>query len=150
MISFKICNGVYNYYSIIPEILRKFTNVTTILCRISFKFKYFFYPSLNRFSISANLENDLALFCSASMVSGVVTSFNSMPFDIAKTRIQNLKLEGKVPNVLSVILEIARKEGIKALWKGFWPSYCRIGPHSVLTFIVNEELNKFYRIKFMT
>ncbi|OAD60011.1 Mitochondrial 2-oxoglutarate/malate carrier protein [Eufriesea mexicana] len=83
-------------------------------------------------------------FC-ASMLSGFLTTFNSMPFDVAKTRIQNLKGVGKPPGIIKMLLSISKTEGITALWKGFWPTYCRVGPHTVLTFIINEQITNLYR-----
>ncbi|XP_011648199.1 mitochondrial 2-oxoglutarate/malate carrier protein-like [Pogonomyrmex barbatus] len=94
------------------------------------------------------LKEGLGLHFGASMISGFVTAFNSMPFDIAKTRIQNMKVIGKPPGMISVIMSIATSEGITALWKGFWPTYCRIGPHTVITLVVNEQLMRLYRTRF--
>lgn len=81
----------------------------------------------------------------ASMMSGFLTTFNSMPFDVAKTRIQNLKSKEKAPGMLKMMISIWKSEGLNALWKGFWPTYCRVGPHTVITFIVNEQIANFYR-----
>eukprot|EP00794_Sanderia_malayensis_P015041 gene15041-16594_t len=90
---------------------------------------------------------------SASMISGFATTFASMPPDIAKTRIQSMKIiDGKpeYKGALDVLIKIVRKEGIVSLWKGFTPCYLRIGPHTVLTFIFLEQLNiaakKFYGV----
>ncbi|XP_011873179.1 PREDICTED: mitochondrial 2-oxoglutarate/malate carrier protein-like [Vollenhovia emeryi] len=95
-----------------------------------------------------NVKEGLGLHFGASMVSGFVTAFNSMPFDITKTRIQNMKSTGKLPGMISVMASIAKNEGIRSLWKGFWPTYCRIGPHTVLTLVINEQLMHLYRIYF--
>lgn len=56
-----------------------------------------------------------------------------------------MKITGKTPGTFTVMLSIARTEGVGFLWKGFWPTYCRIGPHTVLTFIINEQLMHFLR-----
>ncbi|XP_043270135.1 mitochondrial 2-oxoglutarate/malate carrier protein-like [Venturia canescens] len=101
------------------------------------------------FNKKFDVPEGIGLHFSASMLSGIVTAFNSMPFDIAKTRIQNLEGKGKPPNVLHVITKIARTEGVTALWKGFLPTYYRIGPHTVITFIFNEQFAKLYRQTFM-
>lgn len=37
------------------------------------------------------------------------------------------------------------KEGFFSLWKGFTPYYARLGPHTVLTFIFLEQMNKYYK-----
>ncbi|CAI2722644.1 unnamed protein product [Schistosoma spindalis] len=83
----------------------------------------------------------------ASLLSGFTTSVFSLPIDIAKTRIQNMKtIDGKpeYKNMGDVILRVIRNEGILSLWKGFTPYFLRIGPHTVLTFIFLEQLNRLY------
>lgn len=86
-----------------------------------------------------------ALYFCASMLSGFITSFTSMPFDVAKTRVQSVKTTIKPPGLLSMMRLILKNEGITALWKGFWPTYCRIGPHTVLTLSFNDEITKLYK-----
>ncbi|CAL8095319.1 unnamed protein product [Orchesella dallaii] len=86
-------------------------------------------------------------FC-ASMISGLVTTAASMPVDIAKTRIQNMKIiDGKPEYTGSadVLLKVVKREGVFALWKGFTPYYARLGPHTVLTFIFLEQMNGWYK-----
>eukprot|EP00045_Choanoeca_perplexa_P003335 m.29937 g.29937 ORF g.29937 m.29937 type:complete len:302 (+) comp11989_c1_seq3:170-1075(+) len=86
-------------------------------------------------------------FC-ASMISGLLTTLASMPVDIVKTRIQNMKVVNGVPeykNGLDVLTKIVAKEGFFSLWKGFVPYYSRLGPHTVLTFIFLEQLNQAYQ-----
>uniref|UniRef100_A0A914HLP3 Mitochondrial 2-oxoglutarate/malate carrier protein n=1 Tax=Globodera rostochiensis TaxID=31243 RepID=A0A914HLP3_GLORO len=86
-------------------------------------------------------------FC-ASMASGLATTVASMPVDIVKTRIQNMRIVDGRPEfsgVLDVVRRVLANEGIFALWKGFLPYYMRLGPHTVLTFIILEQMNAFYR-----
>ena len=47
---------------------------------------------------------------------------------------------------LDVILKVIKYEGVSALWKGFTPYYFRLGPHTVLTFIFLEQMNKWYKV----
>lgn len=84
----------------------------------------------------------------ASMISGLITTAASMPVDIAKTRIQNMKtINGKpeYSGAVDVLTKTIRNEGFFSLWKGFVPYYARLGPHTVLTFIFLEQMNKNYR-----
>ena len=37
-------------------------------------------------------------------------------------------------------------QGFFSLWKGFTPYYFRLGPHTVLTFIFLEQMNKAYKL----
>ncbi|KAL1139932.1 hypothetical protein AAG570_006909 [Ranatra chinensis] len=92
-------------------------------------------------------ENIMLHFCS-SMISGLITTAASMPVDIAKTRIQNMKMIDGKPEFKGagdVLMKVVRNEGFFALWKGFTPYYARLGPHTVLTFIFLEQLNQAYK-----
>ena len=82
------------------------------------------------------------------MISGLVTTAASMPVDIAKTRIQNMKIIDGKPEYKGagdVLVKVIRNEGFFALWKGFTPYYARLGPHTVLTFIFLEQMNGYYK-----
>ncbi|XP_068980323.1 mitochondrial 2-oxoglutarate/malate carrier protein-like [Bombus flavifrons] len=93
-------------------------------------------------------ENNITLHFVSSMISGLVTTAASMPVDIAKTRIQNMKIVDGKPEfkgAVDVIIQVCRNEGIFSLWKGFFPYYARLGPHTVLTFVFVEQMRDFYR-----
>ncbi|TFJ98477.1 GATA-type zinc finger protein 1 [Platysternon megacephalum] len=96
-------------------------------------------------------DNIFCHFC-ASMISGLVTTAASMPVDIAKTRRNMRMIDGKpeYKNGLDVLLKVIRYEGFFSLWKGFTPYYARLGPHTVLTFIFLEQMNKFYKKFFLS
>jgi solute carrier family 25 oxoglutarate transporter 11 len=95
-----------------------------------------------------NFNEGLWLHFVASMFSGFVTTAASMPVDIAKTRIQNMKItaDGKpeYKGAIDVLAKVVKYEGVFALWKGFWPYYFRLGPHTVITFVIMEQMNSFY------
>ncbi|KAK2727263.1 mitochondrial 2-oxoglutarate/malate carrier protein-like [Artemia franciscana] len=93
-------------------------------------------------------KENIVLHFWASMISGLVTTAASMPVDIAKTRLQNMKMiDGKpeYKGAIDVLSRVVKNEGIFSLWKGFTPYYARLGPHTVLTFIVLEKMNTMYR-----
>uniref|UniRef100_A0A915D7R9 Mitochondrial 2-oxoglutarate/malate carrier protein n=1 Tax=Ditylenchus dipsaci TaxID=166011 RepID=A0A915D7R9_9BILA len=69
-------------------------------------------------------------FC-ASMISGLATTIASMPVDIVKTRIQNMRIINGKPEytgVADVLRRVIANEGFFSLWKGFTPYYMRLGP----------------------
>lgn len=49
---------------------------------------------------------------------------------------------------IDVLTKVLRNEGLFALWKGFFPYYARLGPHTVLTFIFLEQMTSMYKSKF--
>lgn len=96
---------------------------------------------------SAGFQEGIPLHFCASMISGFATTVASMPVDIVKTRIQNMRIVDGKPEfsgILDIVGRVVRNEGFFALWKGFLPYYMRLGPHTVLTFIILEQMNAFY------
>lgn len=97
---------------------------------------------------TGHFENGILVHFMASMISGFVTTVASMPVDIAKTRIQNMKVVDGKPEykgAIDVLVRVCRNEGPFALWKGFVPYFSRLGPHTVLTFIFLEQMNSMYK-----
>ncbi|KAH8365539.1 hypothetical protein KR093_001824, partial [Drosophila rubida] len=93
------------------------------------------------------IDEGLGLHICASMCSGLLTTIASMPLDMAKTRIQQMKvIDGKAEysGAVDVIMKVVRNEGFLSLWKGFTPYLCRLGPHTVFAFVFLEQLNKAY------
>uniref|UniRef100_A0AAX7TR58 Mitochondrial 2-oxoglutarate/malate carrier protein n=1 Tax=Astatotilapia calliptera TaxID=8154 RepID=A0AAX7TR58_ASTCA len=82
-------------------------------------------------------DDILCHFC-ASMISGLVTTAASMPVDIVKTSLTTFSF-------FLVLVRVVGKEGFFSLWKGFTPYYARLGPHTVLTFIFLEQMNRLYK-----
>lgn len=74
-----------------------------------------------------------ALFLS-SVVAGVVCALLSLPADLLKTRIQSGVGEAK--GMRHIAMEVHRKEGLEAFWKGSIPYIFRIAPHGVITLVL--------------
>lgn len=110
------------------------------------------YSQAKEFLLSLSYFED-NIFCHfvSSMIAAFVTTVASMPVDIAKTRIQSMKIiDGKpeFKGAFDVMGKVIKQEGALALWKGFMPYFLRLGPHTVLTFVFLEQMciayNKHY------
>jgi len=83
----------------------------------------------------------------SSMMSAVVTSVVSLPFDNMKTKLQKMKRgpDGKFP--YNGLLDCARKtvanEGMTGPWAGLPTYYFRVGPHAIITLMASEYLRTF-------
>jgi solute carrier family 25 oxoglutarate transporter 11 len=89
----------------------------------------------------------------ASAVSGLTASLSSLPFDMMKTRLQNMKPDpatGLMPykNVLDCGYKIATTEGVLTFWRGFSAYYARTAPHAMIILIVMEQFNAAWKKTF--
>lgn len=70
------------------------------------------------------------------------------PTDVVSTRIYNQASNSSgqgmyYSGVIDCFIKIIKIEGFRALFKGFWPHYVRMGPHSVLVLLFFDELKAF-------
>jgi len=76
-----------------------------------------------------------------ALLSSLVTGLVMNPTDVLRTRVYNEITNGKKYNNVTVG-EIIRKEGVSALYKGFFTGFMRLGPHFTLTFIIYEQMKR--------
>jgi solute carrier family 25, member 34/35 len=70
------------------------------------------------------------------------------PADVISTRLYNqgVTSTGKgiyYSGVIDCFVKILKVEGFAGFYKGFWPHYIRIGPHSALVLLFFDELKTF-------
>ncbi|KAJ1874480.1 hypothetical protein LPJ55_001479 [Coemansia sp. RSA 990] len=86
----------------------------------------------------------LLLHFSASFLSGFVSTTITSPFDVVKTRVMNAGSNSPYRNLFQAMVLITKEEGIRALYKGWTPSFVRMAPQTILTFIFLEQFRNFY------
>ncbi|XP_071176606.1 mitochondrial substrate carrier family protein ucpB-like [Mytilus edulis] len=82
----------------------------------------------------------------SSMVAGFMAALTTSPVDVVKTRIMNQKYEHHHEKVykgtFDCLMKIVKTEGFLGLYKGFIPNWMRIGPHTVISFFIFEQLRR--------
>nr|XP_006818705.1 PREDICTED: kidney mitochondrial carrier protein 1-like isoform X2 [Saccoglossus kowalevskii] len=94
----------------------------------------------------------------SSVVAGLAACIASNPVDVAKTRMMNQRhlkahiVEGSRQNVLlykntvDCLFKTASTEGFRALYKGFIPSWLRMGPWNIIFFVTYEQLKRLNHV----
>ncbi|KAL5289264.1 SLC25A34 family protein [Megaselia abdita] len=99
------------------------------------------------------IVNPIANSFAAGAIAGSVMSLAITPPDVITTRMLNQGVDGNgrgllYKSTLDCFLKVVRVEGLLSLYKGFWPNYMRIGPHSTLVLLFFDELlyfrNKYF------
>lgn len=108
---------------------------------------------LLRHPLHAQQSDRLVSFLSG-IAGGTVMAITMTPPDVVATRLYNQGVDAKgkgiyYNGVVDCFLKILKTEGVAGLYKGFWPHYMRIGPHSMLVLVFFDELKairkKYFR-----
>ena len=91
------------------------------------------------FPTRADGSEPFALHVVTSVVTGVVATTVAAPFDTIKSRVM---AGGSGVNAASALGALLRSEGAGALLSGWWPAYCRLAPHAILTFPLLEQMRR--------
>jgi len=97
-------------------------------------------------------------FCNltASILAGLSACVASNPIDVIRTRlmVQRKYLTDKGQGILPTqkifkssfecFVFTIRNEGVSALYKGFLPSFCRMGPWNIIFFLVYEKFKLLF------
>ncbi|XP_071505758.1 kidney mitochondrial carrier protein 1-like [Diadema antillarum] len=98
------------------------------------------------------MEDSISLHFLSSFTAGLAGAILSNPVDVVRTRLmnqQNLRKGiSRAPghyiyaNSFDCLLNTAKYEGFMALYKGFVPTWVRLGPWNIIFFITYEQLNR--------
>lgn len=77
----------------------------------------------------------------ASLLAGLVATTVCLPADVVKTRIMNAKGTGL--GAVAILRSAVRAEGVGFMFRGWLPSFIRLGPHTIVTFLILEQLRTF-------
>jgi hypothetical protein len=95
---------------------------------------------------SGLMNEGFYLHAVASLITGVVATTVAAPFDLLKTRVMNdgSGCGGAAPQLYrgaaDCFAKTVKREGPRALMKGWWPAYCRLGPHALIQFPLLEQI----------
>lgn len=90
----------------------------------------------------AHLPDDLQTHFLASVAAGFVATTVCSPVDVLKTRLMSARhREG----VWALLKGVWQSEGLAWVFKGWVPSFVRLGPHTVVTFLALEQHKRLYR-----
>ncbi|KAF8852671.1 putative dicarboxylate carrier protein [Acephala macrosclerotiorum] len=88
------------------------------------------------------LSDNLTTHFSASFMAGFVATTVCSPVDVIKTRIMSSH-ESK--GLATLMRDVYRVEGVGWMFRGWVPSFIRLGPHTIATFLFLEQHKKIYR-----
>jgi len=115
------------------------------------------YDTLKQHLLDSGLKDAPSTHFLASLVASFMGAVASTPIDVIRTRLMNqrtlkagLRQRSHAVNrhlytgSLDCLLKTVQQEGLTALYKGFIPTWLRLGPWNIIFFITFEQLNRLY------
>ncbi|EWC47560.1 hypothetical protein DRE_03180 [Drechslerella stenobrocha 248] len=87
-------------------------------------------------------EDNLTTHFTASTLAGGVATLICSPVDVVKTKIMS---SHDPDGIMHLLKKTTKREGLMWVFKGLLPSFIRLGPHTVLTFVFLEQHKKIWR-----
>jgi len=86
-------------------------------------------------------KEPFALHVATSIITGFVATTVAAPFDCLKSVV--MADDGsRYPGLPSALRGVVREGGVCALFRGWFPTYCRLAPHAILTFPLWEQMKQ--------
>ncbi|KAI9320791.1 mitochondrial carrier domain-containing protein [Dichotomocladium elegans] len=91
------------------------------------------------------MSEGLPLHLTASVLAGLVATTVCSPADVVKTRVMSANgAAAQHVSSLKVMSGMYKAEGIRSFFKGWTPAFVRLGPQTIITFVVFEQLKKWH------
>ena len=95
------------------------------------------------FSIFGSGEDTLAVHIASSMCSGFVSAVVSTPADVIKTRLMSQDtVNPQFRGMIDCFNKTVAQEGVRGLYKGFLPTWARLGPWQLTFWVTFEQLRR--------
>ncbi|TDZ37902.1 Mitochondrial dicarboxylate carrier [Colletotrichum spinosum] len=88
------------------------------------------------------MGDNLTTHFTASFLAGVMAATVTSPIDVIKTRVMSASTQEGLAHTLA---KIYKAEGLGWMFKGWVPSFLRLGPQTICTFVFLEMHRKAYR-----
>ena len=111
------------------------------------------YDVLKKHSITYFGDNIISYFI-GSIGAGLAASLVSTPVDLVKTRLMNQPTDPithkglQYSGAMDCALKTCKAEGFWGIYKGFLPTWLRLGPYNLITFLAFEEYRRALRTQY--
>lgn len=89
-----------------------------------------------------NMGDNFGTHFASSLAAGFVATTICSPVDVIKSRIMSA---GAKSNILDIYRDAMHKEGWLWMFRGWLPSFIRLGPQTIFTMVFFEQHKKYYR-----
>ncbi|KAI8147252.1 mitochondrial carrier domain-containing protein [Fennellomyces sp. T-0311] len=91
------------------------------------------------------MQDGLTLHFTSSVLAGLVATTVCSPVDVIKTRIMAASGKERKISSLTIMGQMYKMEGMRSFFKGWTPAFIRLGPQTIITFVVLEQLKTWHQ-----
>ncbi|KAI5815694.1 mitochondrial carrier domain-containing protein [Pyronema omphalodes] len=91
---------------------------------------------------SGYFQDGVSTHFTASLMSGLIATTVCSPVDVIKTRV--MTSHARV-GIVGLVCDVTKREGLGWMFRGWMPSFMRLGPQTILTFIALEQHKNIWR-----
>ncbi|KAG2206750.1 hypothetical protein INT47_003692 [Mucor saturninus] len=95
---------------------------------------------LNRTS----MQDGISLHLISSVLAGLVATTVCSPVDVIKTRIMSASTTDHSMSATHIMKTMLKSEGLPSFFKGWTPAFIRLGPQTIITFVVLEQFKTWH------
>lgn len=106
------------------------------------------YDTAKRFLMrDMGLGDNNGTFIGASVISGFFSTVFSCPADVVKSKLMSSGGGEVYKGVLDCYVKTVRNDGLVGIYRGFFPTWMRLGPWQLIFWLVTENLRKMAGIE---
>ncbi|CAO3624539.1 unnamed protein product [Mucor hiemalis] len=93
-----------------------------------------------------SMQDGISLHLTSSILAGLVATTVCSPVDVIKTRIMSASTSDHRMSATQIMKQMFKSEGIPSFFKGWTPAFIRLGPQTIITFVVLEQFKTWHDI----
>jgi len=98
------------------------------------------------FGSDGKIYGGVPLLFVATLVSSFCANTVANPFDVVKSRMQNMIVEkdgsAQYSSLVDCLSQTVKNEGFTKLWSGFTPAFLKLAPYTVISLLLTDKITK--------
>lgn len=98
------------------------------------------------FGDDGKLYGGVPILFIATLFSSFAANMVANPFDVVKSRMQNMEIEkdgsSQYNSMLDCFIQTVSNDGVFKLWSGFVPAFLKLAPYTVISLLLTDKITK--------
>eukprot|EP01084_Bolivina_argentea_P125053 221595_1 len=137
--------GVLNLWRGATPTVTRATLLSATQMGVTSEIKEFLIKS-GYFGVNGQWAYGLPMMFCATLVSSFCANVVANPFDVIKSRMQNMKInpDGTAPykSMVDCFVKSIKNDGVFVVWRGFTPAFVKLAPYTIISLTLADKLTQ--------